>query len=143
MSLNCGIINRKQPNSRMDYVNFVGPDIPFISYEQIANMNNIYDLITFQEMYHQFVSIKSQELDFTDDIEYNKLLDIIDIRDTISNKIIKHTILLKKQQQIDKVSRNLEIKTEISEKNSSSLSKNTSFSSMRSITPRNVYLMFD
>jgi hypothetical protein len=143
MSLNCGIINRKQSISRMDYVNFVGPDIVFISHEQIANMNNIYDLITFQEMYHQFVSIKSQELDFTDDIEYNKLLDIIDLRDAISNKIIKHNILLKKKQQLDKFSRNLEIKTEISEKNRSSLSKNTSFSSMRSITPSNVYLIFD
>lgn len=143
MSLNCGIINRKHPNSHENCMNFIGPNIPFISHKQIANIDNLYDLISFEEMYHHFVSIKLLEINFADDIEYNTLLDIIELRDAISNKILHLNIKLIKRKHLEKTVKQGCTFLQNKKQNTLNLPINTSFSSMRSITPHNVYLLFD
>lgn len=141
MSLNCGLTNRKHTYSRVDYMDFIGSNTPVVSHEHIAHMHNLYDLISIEEIYSHIVIVKSQEINYTDDIEYNKLLDIIELRDAISNKIIKLNISLKKQKHLENATkRKLEI---IIEPANTRLSQNTSMSSMHSNTPRNVHLMFE
>lgn len=149
MSLNCQISNQNKIAFHKTN-KFMGPHMDFILFEQIAQFKNLYDLISLEEMYQHFVSVKSQEIDYLNDDEYNKLLDAIEIRDAISTKIIRININLEKKKYLEhaikrqlKEHEPLQIQDRPQCSKRIKMPKINSFSSMNSNTPRNINLMFD